>query len=485
MELIRERTDIRRLSIILPAYNCEAFLAQTLNSILFRLPEDYELIVIDDGSQDSTAEILKRYEGVRENLLIAYYDHAGASGARNHGLDLARGEYVAFLDCDDCLEEDFLEKSRPLLMEKAGLVIFGIERIYLAGNSEYWTVRDRVYDSASDFADDYIRRRQMLIYSNCNKFYCRRIIEDAHLRFEEGVSFGEDRLFNYDYLRLLDSADCCPAVITSSLVMLQYIQRDHLSQSSKWIPHYFHQAIHLHDAKKRCFFELSKGCTEEEKLDFEAYDLSQEVGRAIERFRLHPEERDENLPEINQLVFGGPYDTDAPIDVLVILGSRNCAYKAEAAFGVGKRNPGLRYIVSGANPVQDKSCSEAEFLFGYLRKKGVDASDIYLESRAHYTKQNLEFSSMIIRRLQEDGKLPGREDGRLRVGFLTGGFHIPRTKLLAEEILMGDDWEIRWFPAYGPHTRPESWFENPTGRDIILAELRKVHILKNEVRSTL
>ena len=274
MELIRERTDIRRLSIILPAYNCEAFLAQTLNSILFRLPEDYELIVIDDGSQGSTAEILKRYEGVRENLLIAYYDHAGASGARNHGLDLARGEYVAFLDCDDCLEEDFLEKSRPLLMEKAGLVIFGIERIYLAGNSEYWTVRDRVYDSASDFADDYIRRRQMLIYSNCNKFYCRRIIEDAHLRFEESVSFGEDRLFNYDYLRLLDSADCCPAVITSSLVMLQYIQRDHLSQSSKWIPHYFHQAIHLHDAKKRCFFELSKGCTEEEKLDFEAYDLS-------------------------------------------------------------------------------------------------------------------------------------------------------------------------------------------------------------------
>ena len=98
-------------------------------------------------------------------------------------------------------------------------------------------------------------------------------------------------------------------------------------------------------------------------------------------------------------------------------------------------------------------------------------------------KQNLEFSSLIIRRLQEDGKLPGREGGRLRVGFLTGGFHIPRASLIAEEITAEDDWEIRWFPAYGTHTRPESWFENPTGRDIILAELRKTHILKNDVRS--
>ena len=98
-------------------------------------------------------------------------------------------------------------------------------------------------------------------------------------------------------------------------------------------------------------------------------------------------------------------------------------------------------------------------------------------------KQNLEFSFLIIRRLQEDGKLPGREGERLRVGFLTGGFHIPRASLIAEEITAEDDWEIRWFPAYGTHTRPESWFENPTGRDIILAELRKTHILKNDVRS--
>ena len=65
------------LSVILPAYNCESYLTQTLESVLSQLTDDCELIVVDDGSSDATAEILKQYEGVKENLRIAYRDHAG------------------------------------------------------------------------------------------------------------------------------------------------------------------------------------------------------------------------------------------------------------------------------------------------------------------------------------------------------------------------------------------------------------------------
>ena len=446
------------LSVILPAYNCESYLTQTLESVLSQLTDDCELIVVDDGSSDATAEILKQYEGVKENLQIAYRDHAGVSGARNHGLDMARGEYVAFLDCDDCLEQGFLQKSLPLLEKQAGLYILGIERIHLEGNSEFWTVADRCYDSVSDFADAYIRTRQLLIYSNCNKFYRRSFIEQAHLRFEEGVDFGEDRLFNYGYLRLLEGQDLHPAVITSSLVMLRYIQRSRMSQSSKSVPHYFRRVMRLHEEKIRCFFDLSKGTSQEERLDFQAYDLFCETGKAIDRFAMHPGELDENLPEINQMVFGGPCDRDTPVDVLVILGSRNCADKADEAVEIGKK--------------------EAEFLYDRLRKQGVAASDIYLENRARFTRQNLEFAVLLLRGLQAGGKLPGREGGKRRVGFLTGGFHIPRARLILEEILTEDDWEVAWFPAYGPHTRPESWFEDPTGRDVVLAELRKTALLR-------
>jgi uncharacterized SAM-binding protein YcdF (DUF218 family) len=236
--------------------------------------------------------------------------------------------------------------------------------------------------------------------------------------------------------------------------------------------------MRLHEEKIRCFFALSKGTSQEERMDFSAYDLLRETEKTIDRFADYPGEQDENLPEINRMVFGGPYDSSAPVDVLVILGSRNCAYKADAAVEIGKRNPGMKYIVSGANLIWDQSCSEAEFLYDRLKEHGVAASDIHLENRARYTRQNLEFAAQILRKFQADGTLSDRKRGSLRVGFLTGGFHIPRARLILEEIMAGDNWEVVWFPAYGPNTRPESWFENPTGRDVILTELRKTALLR-------
>ena len=104
----------------------------------------------------------------------------------------------------------------------------------------------------------------------------------------------------------------------------------------------------------------------------------------------------------------------------------------------------------------------------WLAEHGVSLSDIWLENRATFTGQNLEFSASIIRTLRaETGKaLSG-------IGILTGGFHIPRTKLLAAQTaaLAGED--LHWLAAYGPHTHPEHWFDDPSGRDIVLQELRK------------
>jgi len=104
----------------------------------------------------------------------------------------------------------------------------------------------------------------------------------------------------------------------------------------------------------------------------------------------------------------------------------------------------------------------------WLAEHGVSVSDIWLENRSTFTGQNLEFSASIIRALRtETGKpLSG-------IGILTGGFHIPRSKLLAAQATALAGEELRWLPAYGPHTHPEHWFDDPSGRDIILQELRK------------
>ena len=286
----------RVLSIIIPTYNCSRFVDEGIGSVLSQLPDDYELVIVDDGSTDDTVERLKAYEGTRENLKIFYGEHKGASAARNMGLDLATGCFVAFMDCDDCLQDDFIEKSRPLLDKDADLYIFGIEWIPLQGDREYWTVTDRHFETASDFADEYIRTRKMLVYSNCNKFYRRSIIEEQQIRFREGLAFGEDRLLNYEFLAH------CGSIVTSSLIYLRYIQRSLKSMSSGYVPDYFETVLMLHDKKVDCFLNLSKGTTREERNDFIAYDISTEIERTINRFSEHPEEKEENLPKIKQFL---------------------------------------------------------------------------------------------------------------------------------------------------------------------------------------
>ena len=230
------------LSFIIPTYNCEAYLDETLSSVLSQLPEECELILVDDGSTDSTPEMLREYEKKSELIRISLREHGGASTARNAGLDMAKGEWVAFMDCDDCLKEGFFARAMPKPEDQADLYIFSFERVdFLPGvnaREEHvleevvspLMVDDRVYETASDFADKYIRTRQLLVYSACNKFYRKSLIDEHGIRFVDGMSFGEDRLFNYDYLMHTGR------IITSQIRMFRYMQRNPNSESKKSFP---------------------------------------------------------------------------------------------------------------------------------------------------------------------------------------------------------------------------------------------------------
>ena len=223
----------------------------------------------------------------------------------------------------------------------------------------------------------------------------------------------------------------------------------------------------MHHAKTACFLSLSKGTTEKERAAFVAYDLSREVENTIDRFPYRPEEKAENLPLVNRLVFRGPWDEDAAVDLLLVLGSRNCGYKIEKALETGRRNPGARYIVSGGNPHISGEATEAGFMFDYLVKNGVDSADIFMEDRALCTIDNLTYSLPFIEELQKEYAMP------LRIGIVTGGFHIPRTKRIAESIQAYRQFSLHYFPAYGSHTGPDNWFTAPVGRKVILSELKK------------
>ena len=87
----------------------------------------------------------------------------------------------------------------------------------IEGNSEFWTVADAEFPSAIEFADGYVLNSHLMVYSNCNKFYRKAIIDELGLRFDETVDFGEDRLFNYSFI------EKCGRIVTSSHIMLLYL----------------------------------------------------------------------------------------------------------------------------------------------------------------------------------------------------------------------------------------------------------------------
>ncbi len=454
-----------RLSIIIPTYQCGSFFADTLNILMKELPGDCELILVDDGSTDDTPEILQRYDQLYDNIRISLCAHRGASGARNTGLTLAEGEFVTFMDCDDCLERDFLSKALPMLAQQADLYIYGIKRILCNGETSLWTVKDRTFETVSEFADEYIRCRNLLIYSNCNKFYRNSMIREQGLCFDETLSFGEDRLFNFAYLA------GCGKIITSSLVMLDYIQRSTESMSGRHIPHYFKTVRKLHDAKVQCFLTLSKGTEEEERIGFAAADLVQETKGTIDRFESHPEEIEENLPEINRMIFEDMPDDPGEMDLYLIPGSQTCLYKAEYALEKGKSNQNAFYVVSGGNDYLGTEITEAEVMADYLIKNGVPESRVYMENKATYTRANLELSVPIIDRIRKD-----HPEVR-RIGIVTAWFHMRRTRLLREHDNLFPDMSVSYLPCYLEQTSPDLWYRNANARRILLGEIEKTTIL--------
>jgi glycosyltransferase involved in cell wall biosynthesis len=119
------------ISVVIPAHNAEKYLAEALESVRSQAFSDYEIIVIDDGSTDRTAEIASRYDGV----VLLSQSNRGEAGARNTGIRAARGKYVAFLDADDVWLPSKLEKQAAHLVAHPWTV---------------WTYTDAlVFDSAT------------------------------------------------------------------------------------------------------------------------------------------------------------------------------------------------------------------------------------------------------------------------------------------------------------------------------------------------
>lgn len=124
-----EVSSIPKVSVIVPVYNNESYLRETLNSLKNQTFSDFEVLCIDDGSIDASSDIIREYEAFDERFHYIFQENSGAGPARNHGMHMAKGEFIAFLDGDDFYSPNYLEKMVDALDKtKADVCICEIDK---------------------------------------------------------------------------------------------------------------------------------------------------------------------------------------------------------------------------------------------------------------------------------------------------------------------------------------------------------------------
>jgi glycosyltransferase involved in cell wall biosynthesis len=194
------------LSVIIPVYNTADSVERIVGRVLRQKMRNFELILIDDGSTDGTPQILKNISKPSKRVRIITQKNAGPSAARNTGLNVAKGEFVLFLDSDDDINPQMI----PRMVQKqqsadADLVTCAIKEIYPNGTTYTPNIQSRLIDSAKQnvvvFALDSMGKESSVIYNPSNRIMRRNIITKNHLQYRSDLRFGEDLAFNLEYLR--------------------------------------------------------------------------------------------------------------------------------------------------------------------------------------------------------------------------------------------------------------------------------------------
>lgn len=182
-----------KISIVMPVYNKEKYVERGIRSILAQTFEEWELIIIDDGSTDDSLNRCKKFQDSR--IHVFHTLNRGVSEARNLGISKATGEYITFIDSDDYVAEEYLEQ---LYRPNEEMVIGGVEKVDIYGN-----VIERIYPHLSgkvyvkDIAKNFYKEQMTTgIYGFVSSKLIRRsVIEENKLRFDSRINLAED----YDF----------------------------------------------------------------------------------------------------------------------------------------------------------------------------------------------------------------------------------------------------------------------------------------------
>lgn len=188
------------VSIVIPIYNVEDFLESCLNSVKNQSYKDIEVLLVDDGSKDNSKKICDEFIEIDDRFKYVYQKNSGVSSARNNGMRNARGEYITFVDGDDYLDKDHIEKMVNGLSQSE-LAISGRKNVTQNGiETEFKYDKDITFDS-KELIDQILKTG--IVYSfPWNKIYKLKILHDNGIQFDESLDYGEDLVFNIQYALL-------------------------------------------------------------------------------------------------------------------------------------------------------------------------------------------------------------------------------------------------------------------------------------------
>lgn len=184
-----------KVSVVVPAYNCEETIEKCIDSIYDCYKDDCECIVVNDGSIDQTLSLCDKLKKKYKDLIVLSQKNKGVSVARNKGMSIAKGEYITFVDSDDYINKidySFLESKKPL---------YNLGCCMVKNGTSY-----PLKFKHSSIQKDLIKYPAIL-NSVCDKFFLAKNIRRFNIEFDEGIHIGEDVGFVIKYLMRYDDIE--------------------------------------------------------------------------------------------------------------------------------------------------------------------------------------------------------------------------------------------------------------------------------------
>lgn len=278
------------VSIIVPVYNVEKYLGKCLDSLINQTYRNLQIILVDDGSRDSSGTICDRYASQDNRIQVIHKKQSGVSAARNTGLEAVNGSYICFADSDDWIDEKMIETMyENMVEEKAQISIIGYDMVWEDGRSQKKSDENAYYVWNQREAIVQWMTQKIFKGFMCDKMFAKEIF--TGIRFPENRSYMEDVTIGLDLFAKAET------VVYSGKIGYHYRQRQGSATNSGFQER---ELLGITEAEKMIrFSEEHQGI-----YDNEAYSrLLINVYTILERIVLTGSKKDkERIPELKKML---------------------------------------------------------------------------------------------------------------------------------------------------------------------------------------